>query len=159
NLNGTRKNVGIDLHLDKKLLSSSPDFAHVYQNIRDFLTNPQYIVMGHAVDADVRMLNAACKRYRLPSINFRFICTQLLYKLYKGEKDVKALSKIAAELGITYHEHNSEDDAWMSLQTLKYLVGESNLSVEQLLQKYRVRIGSNENFQLVRPVSLEGQVS
>lgn len=159
NLNGTRKNVGIDLHLDKKLLNSSPDFAHVYQNIRDFLTNPQYIVMGHAVDADVRMLNAACKRYRLPSINFRFICTQLLYKLYKGEKDVKALSKIAAELGITYHEHNSEDDAWMSLQTLKYLVGESNLSVEQLLQKYRVRIGSNENFQLVRPVSLEGQVS
>lgn len=99
------------------------------------------------------------QRYRLPSINFRFICTQLLYKLYKGEKDVKALSKIAAELGITYHEHNSEDDAWMSLQTLKYLVGESNLSVEQLLQKYRVRIGSNENFQLVRPVSLEGQVS
>ena len=26
NLNGTRKNVGIDLHLDKKLLDSSPTF-------------------------------------------------------------------------------------------------------------------------------------
>lgn len=159
NLNGTRENVGIDLHLDKKLLESSPDFSEVYEQVKSLLTDPECLVLGHAVDSDVRMINSACKRYRLPSINFKFICSQLLYKLYKGEKDVKALSKIAAELNITYHEHNSEDDAWMAMKTLEYLVKDSGLSVAALMEKYHVRMGSNNNFDLVRPVSLDGQVS
>lgn len=159
NLNGTRKNVGIDLHLDKKLLDSSPDFSQVYPQIAQLLTDSQYLVVGHAVDSDVRMLNAACKHYNLPSINFKFLCTQLMYRLYKGEKEVRALSKIAAELNVTYQEHNSEEDAWMSLLTLKYLVQNSGLSVDELVEKYRLRYGSNNNFELVRPVTLEGQVS
>ncbi len=159
NLNGTRKNVGIDLHLDKKLLDSSPDFSQVYDEIKALLTDEDCLVVGHAVDSDVRMLNAACQRYHLPSINFSFMCSQLLYRLYRGEKDVKALSKIAADLGITYNEHNSEDDAWMSLKTLEFLTKDSGLSVMQLAEKYHVRLGNNNNFELTRPVSLDGQVS
>ncbi len=159
NLNGTRKNVGIDLHLDKQLLDSSPDFSEVYPKIKSLLTDKECLVVGHAVDSDVRMLNAACQRYKLPSIDFNFICSQLLYKMYRGEKDVKALSKIAADLNITYNEHNSEDDAWMSLKTLEFLVKDSGSSTRELLEKYHVRVGSNKNFELVRPVSLDGQIS
>lgn len=159
NLNGTRENVGIDLHLDKQLLDSSPDFAGVYDKIRSLLTNPSNVVLGHAVDADVRMLNAACARYHLPSIDFKFICSQLLYRLYKGEKEVKGLNKIAAEIGVEFCQHNSEDDAYVSMLTLKYLVNHSGLTTEQLLQKYHVRIGSNHNFEMIRPVSEDGQLS
>lgn len=159
NLNGTRANVGIDLHLDKHLLDASPDFSQVYGRINALLTDPQYLVLGHAVDADVRMLNKACERYRLPSINFNFICSQLLYKLYKDDKEVKALSKIADDLGVTFQQHNSEEDAYVSMLTLKYLVESSGLSVMELLDKYHVRKGSNRDFELTRPVSLEGQVS
>ena len=159
NLNGTRKNVGIDLHLDKALLNASPDFSQVYSRIRALLTDKQYLVLGHAVDSDVRMLNAACVRYHLPSINFDFVCSQLLYRLYRGEKDVKGLGKIATDLGVTFEQHNSEEDAYMSLLTLKYLVEDSGLTVDELLEKYQVRKGSNVNFELTRPVSLLGQVS
>lgn len=159
NLNGTRKNVGINLHLDKALLDASPDFSQVYGKIRELLTNESCVVIGHAVDADVRMLNAACALYKLPSINFNFVCSQLLYRLYKGEKEVKALNKIAGELGISYNEHNSEDDAWMSLMTLKYLTEQTGLSVQQLLEKYRIRVGNNNNFEITRCVTLDGQVS
>lgn len=159
NLNGTRENVGIDLCLDKELLDSSPDFSEVYPRLKTLLTDPQYVVFGHAVDADVRMLNAACTRYQLPSIDFSFICSQLLYKLYKGEKDVKGLGKIATDLGITFHQHNSEEDAYVTMLTLKHIVQSSGLSVAELLDKYHVRVGSNVNFELTRPVSLEGQVS
>ncbi|MCM1043854.1 MAG: hypothetical protein NC350_06615 [Corallococcus sp.] len=159
NLNGTRKNVGIDLHLDKKLLDSSPDFSEVYGRIKAMLTSRDVLVLGHAVDSDVRMLNAACKHYKLPCIEFDFICSQLLYKLYKGENDVKALSKIAAELNLEYREHNSEDDAWMAMMTLKYLCESTGYTPLELCAKYRVRIGGNVNFELTRPVSLEGQVS
>ena len=159
NLNGTRSNVGIDLHLDRKLLNSSPDFRRVYSRIKRLLTDKQYTVVGHAVDSDVRMLNKACERYRLPSINFRFICSQLLYKLYKGDREIKGLSKIADEIGLTFQQHNSEEDAYASMMTLKYLVEQSGMSVEQLMDKYRIRCGANENFVMTRPVSLLGQVS
>ena len=159
NLNGTRANVGIDLHLDKALLDASPDFSQVYAKISALLTDTQYVVLGHAVDSDVRMLNKACERYHLPSINFEFICSQLLYRLYKDEKEVKALNKIADEMGVTFNQHNSEEDAYVSMLTLKYLVEDSGLTVNELLEKYRVRKGSNFNFELSRPVSLLGQVS
>ena len=159
NLNGTRQNVGIDLKLDKQLLDSSPDFPLVYQKIKDMLEDDSVVVLGHAVDADVRMLNAACNHYRLPPINFKFICSQLLYKMYKGEKEVKALNKIANELNLEFSQHNSESDAWMSLQTLKYLVQTTNLSLNQLLEKYQIRIGENNDFDLTRSVSLLENVS
>ena len=159
NLNGTRASVGIDLHLDKALLDASPDFKHVYPRLKALLTDPQYVVLGHAVDSDVRMLNKACERYRLPSINFEFICSQLLYRLYRGDKEVKALHKIADDLGVTFQQHNSEEDAYVSMLTLKYLVTDSGLSVAELLDKYHVRKGVNSNFELSRPVSLEGQAS
>ncbi len=159
NLNGTRANVGIDLGLDRALLKASPDFKKIYPRLKRLLTDPQYIVLGHAVDSDVRMLNKACERYRLPSIDFRFVCSQLLYKLYKGDSEVKGLNRIADELGITFHQHNSEEDAYVSLLTLKYLTEDSGLNVEQLMEKFGVRWGSNVNFELTRPVSVLGQVS
>lgn len=159
NLNGTRQNVGIDLHLDKALLDSSPDFSQVYRQIKQLLTDPDTLVVGHAVDADVRMLNAACDRYHLKGIDFRFVCSQLLFRLYKGEKEVRALNKIAAELGIEFQQHNSEEDAYMSMCTLKYLVEDSGLSVEELMEKYSVRYGTNIDKLLTRSVSLTGQVS
>ena len=159
NLNGTRENVGIDLELDKALLDASPDFSQVYKKVRALLTDREYLVLGHAVDSDVRMLNAACVRYHLPSINFEFVCSQLLYKLYRGEKDVKGLNKIANELGISFHQHNSEEDAYVSLLTLKFLIEDSGLTVDELLDKFQVRKGSNRNFELTRPMSLLGQVS
>lgn len=158
NLNGTRKNVGIDLHLDKELLDRSPDFSEVYPEIRSLLTDADTLVFGHAVDSDVRMLNATCKKYGLECIEFRFLCSQLLYRLYKGEKDVKALNKIAAELGLEYNEHNSEDDAWMSMMTMKFLCAQG-LTPLQLADKYHVRMGSNIGFEIVRTVSLDGQNS
>lgn len=159
NLNGTRQNVGIDLHLDKKLLDSSPDFKQVFADINSLLTDKSYFVFGHAVDADVRMLNAACVKYKLPCIDFEFADSQLLYRLYNGDKEVKALHKIAADIGVTYEEHNSEEDAYATMLTLKYLVSSSGMSVDELMEKYHVRKGSNRNFELVRPVSLDGQVS
>ena len=159
NLNGTRQNVGIDLHLDKKLLDSSPDFKQAFAQIQALLTDKQYYVFGHAVDADVRMLNAACERYKLPCIDFEFADSQLLYKLYKGEKEVKSLHKIATDLGVEFEEHNSEEDAYATMMTLKYLVTDSGLTVDELSDKYHLRKGRNSHFELIRPVSLDGQVS
>lgn len=152
-LDGTRKNVGINLNLDVALLNSSPDFAHAYSKIRHYLTG-DYVILGHAVESDCIMLNAACKHYKLPCINFDFICSQLLYKLFNGDKEVKALSKIADSMGVTFNQHNSEEDAYISMLTLKHITEKSGLTVEELLEKYAVRKGGNRDFLLTRTVSL-----
>jgi len=159
NLNGTRPNVGIDLHLDQALLDRSPDFASRYDEIASLLMDDETIVLGHAVDSDVRMLNAACKKYNLPCIEFRFVCSQLLYKCFKDDKNVMGLDKIAAELGLQFHQHFSDEDAMMSLFTLQYLCQQTGLDVFQLMEKYNVRWGENKGFEITRPVTLTGQLS
>ncbi len=159
NLNGTRKNVGIDLHLDKDVIEHAPAFGQVYGRLKGLLTDPTVRVVGHAVESDVSMLNSACRHNRLPCINFDFICSQLLFKLYRGDKDVRGLDKIADELGISFAHHASDEDALASMLTLKYLCEDSALSVEGLLEKFNVRIGSNRNFVVTRTGSLSGQIS
>lgn len=159
NLNGTRANIGINLNLDKELIDSSPTFAQCYNEISSLLTADDTFVLGHAVDSDILMLNAACRKYKLPCINFKYFCTQLLFKMYKAEKDVRALIKIANEIGVEFTEHLAEDDALVSLLTLKYLLNVNECDVGQLLNKYAIRIGVNKDFEVIRCVSLNGQVS
>lgn len=157
-LNGTRKNIGINLNLDEDLLNRSPDFTGIYPEIKTLLENPTYTVVGHAVESDVHMLNAACHHWNMPSLNFDFICSQLLYKLFTGAKEVRSLGKIADDMGIEFRPHASDEDARVSLLTLKYITEKSGLSVDELLKKYCVRRGSNFNFTLTRTVSLTENV-
>ncbi|MEG1528027.1 MAG: exonuclease domain-containing protein [Clostridia bacterium] len=153
-LNGTRANVGIDLHLSPELLKASPTFDKIYDRLAKLLTG-DYIVLGHAVVSDVIMLNSACKHYRLPPINFNFICSQLLFKAYKGDKEVRSLSKIAEQIGVVFTPHDSLEDAYVSLLTIKYLVEQTGQTVEQLMAKYSIRVGSTINFELIHPVIMQ----
>jgi len=159
NLNGTRANVGINLHLDKELLDNSPDFKGVYDEIKNLLTDDDVFVIGHAVESDVNMLNKTCQHYDLPSINYDFYCTQLFFRLFKGEKDVRSLEKIANEINIIFTPHTADDDAYASLMTLKYLTETTGKNLLQLAQKYNVRVGNNTDFVMTRTVSLDGQLS
>ncbi len=159
NLNGTRENVGINLHLDKQVLDNSPDFKDVYEFIKNLLTDKDVCVIGHAIESDVNMLNKTCLHYKLPSIDYKFYCTQLFFRLFKGEKEVRSLSKIAEEINVTFKPHTADDDAYASFMTLKYLLRTTEKSLKELADEYKVRMGSNDNFEITRTVSLLGQVS
>lgn len=159
NLNGTRENVGINLNLDKQLLDISPDFKDVYMFIKNLLTDNDVCVIGHAIESDVNMLNKTCLHYKLPSIDYNFYCTQLFFRLFKGEKEVKSLTKIAEEINVTFKPHTADDDAYASFMTLKYLLQITGKTLKELADEYKVRIGSNDNFEITRTVSLLGQVS
>ncbi|MDD4290978.1 MAG: hypothetical protein PHX51_01870 [Clostridia bacterium] len=154
NLNGTRKNISIDLHLDEEVLKQSPIFPDIYEEIKALLEDPEYVVMGHAVESDVHMLNAACIHYRLPSINYKYVCTQLMYKLYKNEREIKALNKIADDLHIEFNHHASDEDALMSLLTLKYLLSQTGLTLGEFIEQYKISVGENENYCVKRTVSM-----
>ena len=154
NLNGTRSNIEINLNLDKEVLNKAPLFSERFDEINQLLTNKNYCVVGHAVESDVRMLNAALKKYKLKPINFEFICSQLLYKSIVGGKDVKSLTKIADELNEKFNAHSADEDAKMSMLTLKHLTEKTGKTLQELLCEYQIRIGRTENFELTRSISL-----
>lgn len=81
-----------------------------------------------------------------------------VYKLYKGDKEVRALNKIAEDIGVEFSPHASDEDARVSLLTLKYIVDSSGLTLKELLSKYNVRKGENRDFVLTRTVSLSENV-
>ena len=159
NLNGTRSNVEINLNLDKEVLIKSPIFSERFDEINQLLTNKDYCIVGHAVESDVRMLNAALKKYKLKPINFEFICSQLLYKSIVGDKDVKSLTKIADELNEKFNAHSADEDAKMSMLTLKHLTINTGKTLNELLGEYQIRIGKTENFELTRSISLLNEAS
>jgi DNA polymerase III epsilon subunit-like protein len=116
---------------------SQPKFDERYPIIRDILTKPDQIVIGHAVDNDVNFLLGECDRYHLPIIQFDFYDSQELYRVLTDCALHKNLSGICEELGITVgNAHRSDDDAEMTMQVVKTLCENQNLELPDLLSKY-----------------------
>lgn len=51
------------------------------------------IIIGHSMKSDAMFLRDACKRYKLPPLDFNFIDSQLLYTEYSGDKESISLEK------------------------------------------------------------------
>jgi hypothetical protein len=116
---------------------SQPKFDERYPIIRDILTRPDQIVIGHAVDNDVNFLLGDCDRYHLPVIEFDFYDSQELYRVINNCALHKNLSGICEELNITLgNAHRSDDDAEMTMQVVKTLCANQNLQLTDLLSKY-----------------------
>lgn len=116
---------------------SQPKFDERYPIIRDVLTKPNQIVIGHAVDNDVNFLLGDCDRYNLPVIEFDFYDSQELYRVITNCALHKNLSGICEELDITLgNAHKSDDDAEMTMQIVKKLCAKQNLPLAELLAKY-----------------------
>ncbi|HKL74177.1 MAG TPA: 3'-5' exonuclease, partial [Clostridia bacterium] len=116
---------------------SQPKFDVRYPTIRDLLTQPDQIVIGHAVDNDVNFLLGDCDRYRLPVIEYDFYDSQELYRVYTKCSLHKNLTAICEELDITLgNAHRSDEDAEMTMQVVKKLCEQQNLELPKLLEKF-----------------------
>ena len=70
---------GIVLPYDYSQFSKCPQFREVYPEIKALLEDKNNIIMGHAVLNDVKYLNLETRRFGLPSFNFSFYDSQLLF--------------------------------------------------------------------------------
>ncbi|NLL56218.1 MAG: hypothetical protein GX242_03285 [Clostridiales bacterium] len=114
-----------------------PKFDEMYPLIREILTKPNQIVLGHAVDNDVNFLLGDCDRYNLPIIEFDFFDSQELYRVYTNSALHKNLSAICQELDIAVgNAHRSDDDAEMTMQVVKTMCKKQGLELAELLKKY-----------------------
>jgi DNA polymerase III epsilon subunit-like protein len=132
---------GLDIGFTKADFKDKPTFDKVYGYLADTYFTKDTMVIGHAMLNDVRMLNAVCRKYKLPAFEFEFMCTQMLYKFHRGLKTVMSLAVIAGELNEEFHNHRADEDAKMSYLTLKRIVEESGKNLEELIEEYNIKKG------------------
>ncbi len=135
---GNNSFVNIDINPER--IKNAPTMAEVYKELKKYL-NDNYIIVGHAVANDVRMLNKCFAKYNLPILKYSYLCSQMLYRIYKGDKENKSLEKVAYEMGKTFVAHHCEEDVAMSLETIRYICEKENHSLEQLLKSYDISLG------------------
>ncbi len=137
------KTARVDIGINPQDLKHAPNLKKRYNQLKKYLNN-KYFIVGHAIDNDIRMLNAATKKYNLEKFEFKFFCSQMLYRLFKGDKNNKSLDKIAAELNESFTHHHCEEDVLMSLKTIRYICNSLNLTLEEVLRKYHINLGENK---------------
>lgn len=132
----------IKLHYEKSYIKAQPKFPQFYEKIKSLFSDADYVI-GFSVLNDVEFLNSACVSYGLKKIEYEFLDVQLLYKVVYKKATMSGLEKIANELGIEYLAHRSDEDARVTLLTLKHLCEKEGVSVKELLRKYCVTLGVN----------------
>lgn len=114
-----------------------PKFTERYPLIRDLLTKPDQIVIGHAVDNDVNFILGDCDRYHLPVFEYDFYDSQELYRVHTNCALHKNLSAICEELNITVGSaHRSDEDAEMTMLVTKSLCEQQHIGLPELLTQY-----------------------
>ena len=129
------------LQYPKSVYRSSPGFKHYYAQLKELFAS--HTVVGFSVANDVKYLNDACMFYNLDFIDYDFFDIQTLLALHLNERRNYSLADAAARYGIEFLPHSSADDAEASYKVLRGILTDEGLSLEQFLEKYSVRPGTN----------------
>lgn len=124
------------IHYKEEEFIDKPRFNMVYNRIKDLLTNPKYISFGFDVYNDLKYINDECIRYKLPLIRAVSYDIQAFFKMYVGNKEKKSLGGLASILNVDISyltEHNSCDDAFITMLLMKEIAKRLNVSGSELI--------------------------
>ena len=140
---------GIVLPYKYEDFKTYPTFLQRAERIYALLQDKNTLVMGHAVLNDVKYLNLESHRFSLPSFSFHFADTQFLYMARTGDFTKQlGLGAIAQALGVEFTQHRAVDDAYATMRVAQAMCEEDGLSLPKLLKKYKVTMGSIENYEI-----------
>lgn len=126
-----------------------PTFPEVAPRIYALLEDENSLVAGHATMNDVKYLNLESKRFSLPSFQFDFADTQFVYMNRIGVFNRQfGLGAIADALGVRFTPHRAADDAYATMRIAEAMCREENLTLRELLKKYRIRLGRIEGYEV-----------
>lgn len=131
-----------------------PAFFQFYPQIKALLEDEDVVVVGHAVLNDVKYLNLETRRFKLPSFDFKFIDTQLLFMSYVNDFSRQyGLEEIAEKLKVRYTPHRAAEDAYATSRILCAMCRKKKCSVEKLMHVYGYTPGKIENYTITAPLS------
>ena len=140
NLTGRKDQRDLHLSFTEEQYRASPEFDDVYDNIKFALEQKDIMVFGHSVNNDIRFLDKACNRYRLPKIKYVAYDVQKMFSYFSKErKKYAALENVVEEL-VPLEErkdlvdHRSVDDAYMTMLIFRAMIRELNVTPEQMVE-------------------------
>lgn len=134
-----------------------PLFPAAYERIRALLEDKEHIVLGHATLNDVNYLNLETRRYKLPSLKFRFYDTQFFYMNVRREFSRQlGLGAMAEELGVEFTPHRAVDDAYATMRVCEAIVKQENAAtIPEFVGRYQIRAGQIADYK-IRPLASQG---
>ena len=153
-LTDRRGEKGLKLPYEYEEFKKHPPFKHVYNRIKGLLEDKDALVFGHAVLNDVKYLNLETKRFKLPSFNFSFADSQLIYMTYKNDFTRQAgLEHIAQDLGVEFTPHRAVDDAYATMRIIEAICKARNCGAPELLNELKFTLGKIDNYNIRSPQS------
>lgn len=148
---------GIVLPYNYEDFKKYPDFPAFYRTIKDLLEGGDKIVVGHAAVNDVKYLNLETKRYKLPSFDFEFADTQILYMAMSETFERQTgLDKLTELFRIEFQAHCAADDAYATMKVAEAMCRENQCTFPGLLEKYQIRNGSIRDYTFTNCSSKRG---
>ncbi|MBR6769481.1 MAG: 3'-5' exonuclease [Clostridia bacterium] len=129
-------------------LDAKMPFPCYYDEIEKLMCSPETVVLGFSISNDIRFLNETCIRYRMPSLNYRFFDVQKIYGDYVKVQDQASIETAgeALHLNKPFFVHRSDEDARITMEILKAICTEKNMTLSEFLAKASSCGGRNHNF-------------
>lgn len=119
-----------------------PTFPAVYKEIKNLLENKEHLVFGHATCNDVRYLSLETKRFNLPSFNFEYYDSQILYMAQTGDFSRQyGLEYITKDLDVVFTPHRAADDAYATMKVVQAICEKCDCGIEELNARFCVKAG------------------
>ncbi len=145
---------GIVLPYSYEEFKKYPVFPKVYPYIKELLENKENIVFGHATMNDVKYLNLETKRFRLPSFDFSFSDSQLIYMTYISDYSHQfGLEHIAKDLCVDFVPHRAADDAYATMRIVEAMCKAKDCTYRELINQLHISEGRIKNYQIYSPNS------
>ena len=133
----------IELAYPESQFRAAPKFDKQYKTICSIFDG-DILVVGYAVENDVKYLNNACDFYHLKRIPFKFIDVAQIYMILNNENHLTSLPDVAKQMEIEYIPHRSDEDARATLIILQKICEKEGITPLELLEKYEIIPGENK---------------
>ncbi|MCI9032234.1 MAG: hypothetical protein HFK09_06960 [Clostridia bacterium] len=143
---GTRhKLIGHELKFPFKYsdLKPLPKFDGCAKSLFD-LMDEDTLVVGHAIDNDVKMLTTACDYYGIECPDFDYLDTNAVRSAIMGEYSQIGLKTLAASYGFEFEAHNPAEDAAATLYVLKRMLEEKGIGIDEA-ESLGIKVGKVRN--------------
>ena len=153
-LTDRKGNKGLVLPYQYSEFKKYPPFKDVYPFIKSLLEDKDTVVLGHSILNDVKYLNLETRRFKLPSFDFQFLDSQLMYMSYSGDFTKQSgLEHIAVNLGVEFTPHRAVDDAYATMRVVEAICKAEGCTFFELIKLYGLNRGRIKNYNIYSPSS------
>ena len=131
-----------------------PDFRASYKAIKALLEDKNNLVIGHAAHNDVNYLNLETRRFSLPSFNFSFSDTQLIYMTMTDSFTRQyGLEYMTKDLNVNFTPHRAADDAYATMKVAEAMCLNMGCGFAELEKKLEITRGNISGYRIKKPTS------